>query len=181
MLGGAYGEAPDPEYAMLRSSALLEAPVPQMRARQMVAAAGMVETSFSAALPRMLKSDALVQNQGAMNATFGIEGLSTIPSNTAAKSETHKVAIAEIHLDAEMEWIVVPNEKESAFLEVRPVFLRTHPEIALMKFLQCQAVNDSQYVFLPGPASIFMGGNFVSKSEIGVSPHDANLRFRTDA
>lgn len=65
---------------------------------------------------------AVVQmDESSINATFVIEGLSTIASDTSAVSESHKVAIAEIDLLAELDWVVVPSKMESAFLRVCPL------------------------------------------------------------
>lgn len=36
--------------------------------------------------------------------------------------------------------------------------------------LQCKVKNTSQYVFLPGPSSVFMDNNFVCKSSMPVRP-----------
>ena len=88
--------------------------------------------------------------QGAMSTSYVIDGLSTIPSDTDATSQAHKVTIAVVDLTADLEWIVVPNKQPSAFLRAK-------------------VKNTSPYLFLPGRANIFLDDNFVAKSEIDVS------------
>ncbi|CCA74226.1 hypothetical protein PIIN_08179 [Serendipita indica DSM 11827] len=93
--------------------------------------------------------------EGAISTSFVIDGLSTIPSDTDSTSQAHKVAVAVVDLTAELEWIAVPREQPSAFLQAR-------------------VKNTSQYMFLPGRANIFLDDNFVAKSEIEhVSPNES--------
>ncbi|KIM32688.1 hypothetical protein M408DRAFT_185309 [Serendipita vermifera MAFF 305830] len=95
-----------------------------------------------------------VAMEGAMSTSYIIEGLSTIPSDTDATSQAHKVTVAVVDLTADLEWIAVPKEQPSAFLRAR-------------------VKNTSQYLFLPGRANIFLDDNFVAKSEIEhVSPNE---------
>ncbi|KAF8605074.1 hypothetical protein BDV93DRAFT_491256 [Ceratobasidium sp. AG-I] len=94
---------------------------------------------------------AKVVSAGVLSATFGISGRSDIPSDKGS----HKVVIAVLDLQAELEWICVPREKESVFL-------------------RCKAANSSEFTLLPGEASVFMDDNFVSKSRIEhVAPNDS--------
>ncbi|CCA74224.1 hypothetical protein PIIN_08177 [Serendipita indica DSM 11827] len=93
--------------------------------------------------------------EGATSTSFIIEGLSTIPSDTDSTAQAHKVAIAVVDLTADLEWIAVPKEQPSAFLQAR-------------------VKNTSQYMFLPGRANIFLDDNFVAKSAIEhVSPNES--------
>jgi uncharacterized protein (TIGR02231 family) len=87
--------------------------------------------------------------EGTISTSYIIEGLSTIPSDTDLTSQAHKVTVAVIDLTADLEWIAVPKEQPSAFL-------------------QAKVKNTSQYLFLPGRANIFLDDNFVAKSEIEV-------------
>lgn len=87
--------------------------------------------------------------EGTMSTSFVIDGLSTIPSDTDTASQAHKVNIAVIDLTADLEWISVPKEAPSAFL-------------------QAKVKNNSTYLLLPGRANIFLDDNFVAKSEIEV-------------
>jgi hypothetical protein len=64
--------------------------------------------------------------EGALSTTFGIPGLSTIPSDKldldgeSDDLQTHKVSIAELEFKSvELEWIAVPKDVSSAFLQVR--------------------------------------------------------------
>jgi len=87
--------------------------------------------------------------QGTMSTSYVIEGLSSIPSDTDATSQAHKVTVAMVDLSADLEWIAVPKEQPSAFLRAK-------------------VKNTSPYLFLPGRANIFLDDNFVAKSEIAV-------------
>jgi uncharacterized protein (TIGR02231 family) len=88
------------------------------------------------------------------NAVFIIPGSTTILSGTPQKPESPNVTIAKFELAAELEWVVVPKRSRNAFLMGR-------------------ILNDSPYTFLPGMMNIFMGSNFVGKSNIDrVSPRE---------
>lgn len=87
--------------------------------------------------------------EGAISTSYFIEGLSNIPSDTDLTSQAHKVTVAVVDLSADVEWIAVPKEQPSAFL-------------------QAKIKNTSPYLFLPGRANIFLDDNFVAKSEIEV-------------
>ncbi|KAH7099564.1 hypothetical protein BKA62DRAFT_709371 [Auriculariales sp. MPI-PUGE-AT-0066] len=106
--------------------------------------------------PPMMRFQAAMVTESAVSATFAIEGLSTIPSDSDTDSQTHKVSIAELQLSkVELEWISVPKEQECVFL-------------------QCKVKNTSDYPLLPGPASIYMGNSFVAKSTIQhVAPQES--------
>ncbi|KAG8949598.1 hypothetical protein FRC00_008062 [Tulasnella sp. 408] len=93
--------------------------------------------------------------EGATSTTFAIAGRSTIPSDGDQGGQTHKVSIAFIDLQASLEWITIPKLQQTAFL-------------------RCKVKNTSQYVFLPGPSSVFMDNNFVCKSSMpAVSPQES--------
>ncbi|KAL5633009.1 hypothetical protein ACGC1H_003487 [Rhizoctonia solani] len=101
--------------------------------------------------PRMAVRQAHVESTGVLNTTFGIPGRSDIPSDEGS----HKVVIAVLDLQADLEWVCVPREKESVFLT-------------------CKILNSSEFTLLPGEASVFMDDNFVSKSQIEhVSPNES--------
>ncbi|CUA77937.1 Protein F37C4,5 [Caenorhabditis elegans] [Rhizoctonia solani] len=105
---------------------------------------------FKAARPMAMRV-AHVESTGVLNTTFGIPGRSDIPSDEGS----HKVVIAVLDLEADLEWVCVPREKESVFLT-------------------CKVVNSSEFTLLPGEASVFMDDNFVSKSQIEhVSPNES--------
>ncbi|CAE6502255.1 unnamed protein product [Rhizoctonia solani] len=105
----------------------------------------------SAAPAPMAIRQAHVESTGVLNTTFGIPGRSDIPSDEGS----HKVVIAVLDLQADLEWVCVPREKESVFLT-------------------CKVVNASEFTLLPGEASVFMDDNFVSKSQIEhVSPNES--------
>ncbi|KAG8829484.1 hypothetical protein FRC17_006502 [Serendipita sp. 399] len=92
--------------------------------------------------------------ESTMSTSFVIEGFSNIPSDTDATSQAHKVTVAVIDLTADLQWITVPKEQTSAFL-------------------QAQVKNSSAYLLLPGKTNVFLDDNFVSKSFIDqVSPNE---------
>ncbi|KAG8744401.1 hypothetical protein FRC10_010179 [Ceratobasidium sp. 414] len=105
---------------------------------------------YAAASPMQFRQAGVV-SAGVLSASFGISGRSDIPSDEGS----HKVVIAVLDLDTELEWVCVPREKESVFL-------------------RCKVVNSSEFTLLPGEASVFMDDNFVSKSRIEhVAPNDS--------
>jgi hypothetical protein len=63
----------------------------------------------------MAVRQAHVASAGVLSATFGIPGRSDIPSDRSS----HKVVIVVLDLEAHLEWVCVPREKESVFLTVR--------------------------------------------------------------
>ncbi|KAL4259574.1 Conserved hypothetical protein CHP02231 [Pleurotus pulmonarius] len=81
--------------------------------------------------------------QGTLSATYQVPGLISIPSD----SQNHSVTIIELTLGAEMSWITVPK-----------VDKRVH--------LKAKVKNASEYTLLPGEASIYVDGSFISKSNI---------------
>jgi hypothetical protein len=87
--------------------------------------------------------------EGAVSTTYVIEGFSTIPTDTDTTSQAHNVNVAVIDLSADLEWVAIPKEIPSAFL-------------------QAKVKNTSGYLLLPGKANVFLDNNFVAKSEIGV-------------
>ncbi|KAG8695964.1 hypothetical protein FRC11_001067 [Ceratobasidium sp. 423] len=112
---------------------------------------GLSDGPEEAPAPPMAARKAHVATAGVLSATFGIPGRSDIPSDEGS----HKVVVAVLDLDADLEWICVPREKESVFLT-------------------CKVVNSSEFTLLPGEASVFMDDNFVSKSQIEhVPPNDS--------
>ncbi|CUA74511.1 Protein F37C4,5 [Caenorhabditis elegans] [Rhizoctonia solani] len=87
---------------------------------------------------------------GVLSATFTIPGRSNIPSDGGK----HKVLIASLDFQVDPEWVCIPRKDVSVFL-------------------RCKIVNSSEFTFLPGEASVFIGDNFVSKSQIQhVPPSD---------
>jgi len=84
-----------------------------------------------------------VTSKGNINATFRIPGLITIPSDGAA----HNFTIVQLNLDATMSWISVPKEDPKVHLAAK-------------------ISNNSDYTLLPGNASVYVDGSFVSKSDL---------------
>ncbi|CEL57949.1 Protein F37C4,5 OS=Caenorhabditis elegans GN=F37C4.5 PE=1 SV=3 [Rhizoctonia solani AG-1 IB] len=96
---------------------------------------------------------------GVPSATFNVPGRSNIPSDQG----DHKVLIGSLDFPISPEWICIPRKDESVFLRYK-------------------IVNSSQFIFLPGEASVFIGDDFVSKSQIQhVLPNDSfQLSLGTD-
>ncbi|KAL0960745.1 hypothetical protein HGRIS_005769 [Hohenbuehelia grisea] len=83
-------------------------------------------------------------------ATFKIPGLINVPSD----QEQHSVIIAQLDLDADLSWIVVPKKDTRAHL-------------------QASIKNTSQFTFLHAKASVYVDGSFIAKSTIpAVSPQE---------
>ncbi|TFK38940.1 hypothetical protein BDQ12DRAFT_745564 [Crucibulum laeve] len=93
-----------------------------------------------------------ISSQGNVNATYAISGIITIPSDGVA----HNVTIAELDLNAEMSWVSVPKRDS-----------RTH--------VNARIVNISEYTLLPGRASVYIDGSFVSRSEIPMVNPEENF------
>ncbi|EJD47240.1 hypothetical protein AURDEDRAFT_163847 [Auricularia subglabra TFB-10046 SS5] len=123
------------------------------------------------AVPAPLRMRAATVGEDAVSATFAIEGLSTIPSDTDDASQTHKVSITELTLsNIDLEWVTVPKEVSTVFLQASRLRLVVS---SLTRHSQCKVKNTSDYPFLPGPASVYMGNSFVSRSYVpNVSPHE---------
>jgi uncharacterized protein (TIGR02231 family) len=96
----------------------------------------------------MTEKQARVES-GVLTTSFVIDGKSTIPSNAKGDTTSHQVAITLLDFSADLEWIVIPREQQSAFL-------------------QAKILNTSEYLLLPGQANIFLDDNFVTKSQIPV-------------
>ncbi|KAH6907626.1 hypothetical protein BKA70DRAFT_1189603 [Coprinopsis sp. MPI-PUGE-AT-0042] len=93
---------------------------------------------------------AAVTSKGNITATFSIPGLMTIPSDGVA----HNVTIANLTLDAEMEWVSIPKREAKVHLK------------AIVK-------NVSEYTFLAGPASVYVDGSFIARTSLPlVSPDE---------
>ncbi|KAJ2920524.1 hypothetical protein H1R20_g16569, partial [Candolleomyces eurysporus] len=91
-----------------------------------------------------------VSSKGNITATFSVPGLMTIPSDNVA----HKVTIVKLSLDATMEWVSVPKSDAKVHLK------------AVIK-------NASEYTLLRGPASVYVDGSFISRSDVPpVSPEE---------
>lgn len=81
--------------------------------------------------------------------TFAIPGRSTVPSYAESGQTTHKVSISVIDLQPQIEWVALPKIISSVFI-------------------RCRVKNTSPYIILPGEASVFKDGDFVSKSFLSV-------------
>ncbi|KZT35945.1 hypothetical protein SISSUDRAFT_1050602 [Sistotremastrum suecicum HHB10207 ss-3] len=106
--------------------------------------------------PPFMATNQAASTQGAVSATFAIEGLSSIPSGEDDDAQTHKVTIATLTFEnVTLEWVSIPRELPSVFL-------------------QCRVRNTSGYLLLPGVANIFLDDSFAAKSQIPqVSPAEA--------
>ncbi|QRW07397.1 hypothetical protein RhiLY_06396 [Ceratobasidium sp. AG-Ba] len=120
----------------------------------------LLEFTAEAPPPAMAYRSAEVTDPGVLNTSFKISGRSSIPTDQSS----YKVIIAVLDLKAEPEWVCVPREQESIYL-------------------QCQVINTSQFTLLPGEGSVFMDNNFVSKTSIeDVSPNESfNISLGIDS
>ncbi|QRV93241.1 hypothetical protein RhiJN_21259 [Ceratobasidium sp. AG-Ba] len=110
----------------------------------------LLEFTAEAPPPAMAYRSAEVTDPGVLNTSFKISGRSSIPTDQSS----HKVIITVLDLKAEPEWVCVPREQESVYL-------------------QCKVINTSQFTLLPGEGSVFMDDNFVSKTSIeDISPNE---------
>lgn len=77
------------------------------------------EVERSAPPPPFMATVQASASQGAFSATFGIDGLSSIPSDEDGDAQTHKVTIANLAFnDVTIEWIAIPRELPSVFFQV---------------------------------------------------------------
>ncbi|KZT61875.1 hypothetical protein CALCODRAFT_479632 [Calocera cornea HHB12733] len=136
---------------MRMSRSMVTVPPPLPAPMAVIAPVTAMDSGYEEPAPKAFMVVPTAQaREGAISASFFIEGLSSIPSDGA----THKVAIAVLDLTAKLEWIAVPKLNTSAFL-------------------QCQITNSSTYVLLAGPSNVFLDGSFVAKSQIPyASPQD---------
>ncbi|KAG8904687.1 hypothetical protein FRB99_001328 [Tulasnella sp. 403] len=106
-----------------------------------------VEVEAYAATPMMMMEATVTKS--ATSALFSIPGSTTIPSDG---SQSHKVTIATIDMQAHLEWVAVPKLHGGAFLQV---------------------INNSEYDLISGSASVYMDGNFICNSSVpDVSPRE---------
>ncbi|KAF8324086.1 hypothetical protein DL93DRAFT_2162173 [Clavulina sp. PMI_390] len=109
------------------------------------------ELGDATSLGRVDRGPAVTVKEAGLSLIYEIDGKSSIPSDT----NWHRVLIANLDLAAELEWIAVPRMATSAFL-------------------RCQILNSSTYEFIKGPGSVFIDGNFTSKTQIpSVSPGES--------
>ncbi|KXN80616.1 Protein F37C4.5 [Leucoagaricus sp. SymC.cos] len=81
--------------------------------------------------------------QTPMTLTYAVRGRADIPSD----GKDHTVTIAILTFEADIEYISVP---------------KVDPRV----FLQCKVQNDSEYRLLPGPVSVILDNNYVSRSRL---------------
>ncbi len=78
-------------------------------------------------------------------ASFEIARKGSIPSDNSE----HKVNVGIVDLKPKLEYETVPSKSQRAYLKV-------------------QAINESEYPFLPGNVSVFLDNNFVAKVLEGI-------------
>ncbi|KAI3614154.1 mucoidy inhibitor a [Moniliophthora roreri] len=89
-----------------------------------------------------------ILGKGNISATFRVPGKMTIPGD----GEAHSVSIAQLKLDAILEWICVPK-----------IDNKVH--------LKADILNASDYAFVSGNANVYVDGSFISKTRLpAVSP-----------
>jgi uncharacterized protein (TIGR02231 family) len=144
---------PQHNYRSAARKVTLSAPAP---------APGAAYAAFSPASPRysptspeeerkVLHREAVVDSRGTVSATFRVPGMISIPSD----GDAHNVTITQLALNAKMSWICVPKEDT-----------RVH--------LNAKVKNASEYTLLPGSASVYVDGSFISRSDVPpVSPQES--------
>jgi len=112
-----------------------------------------------------------VSSKGNVSATFGVPGLINIPSDGVG----HSVTIVKLELDATMSWVCVPKKDGKVHLKV--CLMRRRKLLKrwiLTSGQQAKIKNASEYTFLPGNASVYADGSFISKSDVPlVSPDES--------
>jgi uncharacterized protein (TIGR02231 family) len=78
-----------------------------------------------------------------LSVTYTVDGKSTIPSD----GESHKVSVAQLPFEATISHVTIPRK-------------------GALAYLQCEVKNNTDYHILPGPVSVFMDGEYVSKTSI---------------
>ncbi|TFK68831.1 hypothetical protein BDN72DRAFT_797234 [Pluteus cervinus] len=92
-----------------------------------------------------------VSSKGNITATFQVPGTIDVPSDGAS----HNVTVTQLKLDATMSWVTVPKKDA-----------KTH--------LKAKVKNASEYTLLQGPASVYVDGSFIAKSDVPlVSPGES--------
>ncbi|GLB45277.1 putative mucoidy inhibitor A [Lyophyllum shimeji] len=84
-----------------------------------------------------------VTSKGGISATFQVPGSITVPSDGAS----HNVTVVQLKLDASMSWVTVPK-------------------IDVKTRLKAKIKNASDYTLLPGVASVYVDGSFISRSNV---------------
>ncbi|KAF9032791.1 hypothetical protein BJ165DRAFT_768589 [Panaeolus papilionaceus] len=114
-----------------------------------------------------------VSSKSNIVASFSVPGIMTVPSD----GDGHNVTITELKLGATMSWICVPRKLAKVHLSVRNNVILLDgvhdDETFATKLSQAKILNDSEFNLLKGPASIYVDGSFISRSELpGVSPQE---------
>ncbi|KAJ7599850.1 hypothetical protein C8J56DRAFT_812753 [Mycena floridula] len=106
-----------------------------------------IESSYGAPMEMRETS---VSSKGNVNATFHVPGLVSIPSDDAS----HNFTIVKLDLEANVTWLCVPKHD---------------PQV----HLKAEIKNSSEFSFLPGTASVYVDGSFISRKQIpAVSPKE---------
>ncbi|TFK22942.1 mucoidy inhibitor A [Coprinopsis marcescibilis] len=109
-----------------------------------------LDMGFGSGESEMQHRSLQVSSKGNITATFTVPGLMTIPSDNVA----HNVTIAQLELDATMEWVSVPKLDAKVHLK------------AIVK-------NASEYTLLSGPGSVYVDGSFIARTDVpAVSPEE---------
>ncbi|KAH8810168.1 hypothetical protein DL96DRAFT_1627882 [Flagelloscypha sp. PMI_526] len=100
--------------------------------------------------PAMQHRVVQVTSKGDVNASFGIPGTVSIPSD----GDSHNITIVKLELPLEREWVAVPRKEVSVHM-------------------MAKIRNESEYTMLPGDANIFLDGVFIGTTSLpGVSPQE---------
>ncbi|KAJ8497000.1 hypothetical protein ONZ45_g12224 [Pleurotus djamor] len=90
--------------------------------------------------------EAEVASQGSLSTTFSVPGFVSVPS----REESQSVTIVQLGLGATMHWLTIPRAEAKVHLKAK-------------------IKNDSEFPLLPGTASVYVDGSFVSKTQVPAS------------
>ncbi|KAJ8519109.1 hypothetical protein ONZ45_g3932 [Pleurotus djamor] len=94
----------------------------------------------------MVRRQTVVTNKGNLSTSFQVPGLVTVPSS----SDSQSVTIVQLGLEATMHWLTIPRAEAKVHLKAK-------------------IKNASEFPLLPGTASIYVDGSFISKTQVPAS------------
>ncbi|KAH8810146.1 hypothetical protein DL96DRAFT_1716865 [Flagelloscypha sp. PMI_526] len=109
-----------------------------------------IESPFRGERAAMSHRVVEVTSKGDVNASFGIPGTVSIPSD----GDSHNITVVKLDLPLEREWVAVPRKEVSVHM-------------------MAQIRNESEYTMLGGDANIFLDGVFIGSTSVpGMSPQE---------
>jgi len=127
---------PMPKARMMRAASPAAAPM-------MAEAADEGVLGFALAEEPAALAQAAIESEGGASVTYRVAHPAAVPSD----GSPHKTGITTLKLDAKLDYLTVPRLAEEAYLRAK-------------------ITNTSEYMLLPGQASVFHGADFVGRSEL---------------